>query len=211
MVLRIVENPIKVINLYGIVKSERDKSEDETIISTKFLKTELEDVSTDEDLIINLNSPGGDVFEGITIFNMLKRHKGKVTIYVVEQACSIASVIAMAGDTINMSDNSFMMIHCASTMIVGEPQELREMAETLDKIDDIICNSYYDKVKISKFNIKDMMKEETWLNAEDCKKYGFIDNITTDKKISACADHKKINKYRNAPPTLKSNNSSYYL
>lgn len=211
MVLRIVENPIKVINLYGIVKSERDKSEDETIISTKFLKTELEDVSTDEDLIINLNSPGGDVFEGITIFNMLKRHKGKVTIYVVEQACSIASVIAMAGDTINMSDNSFMMIHCASTMIVGEPQELREMAETLDKIDDIICNSYYDKVKISKFNIKDMMKEETWLNAEDCKKYGFIDNITTDKKISACTDHKKINKYRNAPSTLKSNNSSYYL
>lgn len=186
MVLRIFENPIKVINLYGIVKSERDKSENETIISTKFLKTELENISTDEDIIINLNSPGGDVFEGITIFNMLNRHKGKVTIYVVEEACSIASVIAMAGDVIKMPSNSKMMIHEPSTFAYGGSKELLEVAERLDKVRSRLINCYLSKNNtITEKQLSKMIKEETWMTGEEAKKLGFCDEVLTQSSMSS--------------------------
>ncbi|QRN49963.1 head maturation protease, ClpP-related [Macrococcoides bohemicum] len=199
------------IDIYGEIKPINNKGDDETSVSVYGFNEAIKNLGDVSKIIVSINSIGGDVFEGITIHNILKRHKANITVNIEGYALSIASLIAMAGDTINMSDNSYMMIHCASTMVAGDPKELREMAETLDKIDDIICNSYFDKSKISKFELKNMMKKETWLNAEDCKKYGFIDNITTGKKISACADHKKINKYRNAPSTLISNHSRYYL
>lgn len=180
MVLRIFENPIKVINLYGIVKSERDKSENETIISTKFLKTELENVSTDEDIIINLNSPGGDVFEGITIFNMLNRHKGKVTIYVVEEACSIASVIAMAGDVVKMPSNSKMMIHEPTTFTYGGSKEFLEVADRLDKVRSRLINCYLSKNKtLTEKQLSKMIKEETWMTGEEAKKLGFCDEVVS--------------------------------
>lgn len=139
-----------------------------------------------KDLNIYINSGGGSVFAGIAIYNMLKRHKGKKTVYVDALAGSIASVIAFAGDRVVIPSNSFLMIHKPWAECVGNSEDMRKMAEDLESVETGILNIYEEHLKegISIDAIKGMMAEETWLNGELAAEYFNIE-IGEEKAIAA--------------------------
>lgn len=125
------------------------------------------------DLDIYINSGGGSVFSGMSIYNILSRYKGNKTVYVDGLAGSIASVIAMAGDKIVMPKNSFLMIHKPLCMVGGNANDFRKMADTLDTIEQGIINVYATKLKdgANIDDIKSMVNNETWLTGEQASQY----------------------------------------
>lgn len=129
------------------------------------------------EIAIYINSYGGSVFEGTAIYNQLRRHPAHKTVYVDGFACSIASVIAMAGDTVVMPRNALMMIHNMWTEAAGNAAELRKVADDLDIINAAGKQAYLAKScgKISEEQLTAMMDQESWLTAEQCMQYGFAD------------------------------------
>lgn len=126
------------------------------------------------DISVRINSPGGSVFDGFAIYNLLRSHNGTVTVHVDGLAASAASVIAMAGDEIVMGNASMLMIHDPWTMAVGDSGEMRKTAETLDKIRDSIVDAYAGKASdISRDDIAQMMADETWMTASEAQSMGF--------------------------------------
>jgi len=130
-------------------------------------------------LNVRLNTPGGNVFDGIAIFNALRAHPAKVVVHVDGLAASIGSVIAMAGDEIRIARNAYMMVHNPFGAVAGDAEEMRAMAATLDKVRDTLAQTYADRSgKKSVREIKQMMDAETWLTAKEAKAAGFADTIT---------------------------------
>lgn len=129
----------------------------------------------DNDIVINLNSPGGDAFDGISIYNRLKRHKGKVTIYVDGWACSAASVIAMAADHLIMGLGSMMMIHEAWSFVIGSKTDMRKEADVLEKLEEGMIDIYMTKANISREEIREKLDAETWFSASSAVEIGFAD------------------------------------
>ncbi|WP_407309756.1 head maturation protease, ClpP-related [Desulfosporosinus sp. SB140] len=146
----------------------------------------LGDIST---LNIYINSGGGDVFAGLAIYSMLKRHSAQKNVYIDGLAASIASVIAMAGDTVYMPRNAMLMIHKAWTLAVGNANDLRKLADDMDKIDESILTTYQTKTGLDPETIIDMVNAETWLKAEEAVALGFADEIEESKQIVASISH----------------------
>ncbi|QOK28057.1 Clp protease ClpP [Cytobacillus oceanisediminis] len=134
------------------------------------------------DLIINLNSPGGSAFDGIAIYNRLKAHKGKVTINVDGWACSAASIIAMAADELIMGAGAMMMIHEASTIVWGSKTLMRKEAEMLEKLEDGIIDIYMTRANVEREEIRSMVNEETWFSANEAVEIGFATTTATTVK-----------------------------
>ncbi|AOM42981.1 head maturation protease, ClpP-related [Xenorhabdus hominickii] len=132
-----------------------------------------------QDVIVNINSPGGDVFEGIAIYNLLRNHSGKVTVNVLGLAASAASIIAMAGDEINMGRGAFLMIHNAWTCCCGNKNDLIAVAEALKPFDDSLTDIYSTRTGIDKATIANMMDDETFINHTDALTQGFADGLLT--------------------------------
>ena len=137
---------------------------------------------------LHLNTPGGDVFDGNSIYNELKSHPSKVNVYIDGLAASIGSIIAMSGDTINIAKNGFMMIHNPFTMAMGNAEEIRKTANMLDKVRDSLVQTYIDKTGQSKEQIVDWMDQETWFDSNEALAAGFATNIVEDKEIEDVAD-----------------------
>lgn len=131
----------------------------------------------DEDIIVEINSPGGSVFDASEIYTALKSHKGNVEVQIVGLAASAASVIAMAGDNVLMSPTAQMMIHNASTISAGDHRDMKHTADFLKGIDRTIANAYAKKSGLSNEKLLDMMSKETWLSADQAKEHGFIDAV----------------------------------
>lgn len=126
------------------------------------------------DVSVRINSPGGSVFDGFAIYNLLRAHNGQVTVYVDGLAASAASVIAMAGDDVVMGSASMMMIHDPWTIAIGDSEEFLKTAETLEKIKDSIIVAYASKAKdIDAEAISAMMRDETWMTAAEAVQMGF--------------------------------------
>lgn len=138
------------------------------------------------DLDIYINSGGGSVFSGMSIYNILSRYKGNKTVYVDGLAGSIASVIAMAGDKIVMPKNSFLMIHKPLCMVGGNANDFRKMADTLDTIEQGIINVYATKLKdgANIDDIKSMVNNETWLTGEQVQQYFNIEVSEANNAIA---------------------------
>ena len=135
-----------------------------------------------------INSYGGSVFEGTAIYNQLRRHPAHKTVHVDGFACSIASVIAMAGDEIIMPRNTLMMIHNMWMVAAGNAADLRKAADDLDTINAAGRAAYLDKAgdKLSEEKLAEMMDAETWLTAEECVELGLADQIAErDADMSA--------------------------
>ena len=144
------------------------------------------------DLTIVINSPGGDVFAGVAIYNALKnRDGGKTTVRVDGVAASIASVIAMAGDTIKMSLGSTMMIHKPWSMAVGDATELAKTIELLDKLEGSIVDIYADRTGLDKDEIVKLLAAETWLTSEEAVALGFADEAP-EKRASLSDTMKNV-------------------
>lgn len=169
--------------------------------SAQSFKKELDDLGDIDVLNIYINSPGGDVFEGNTIMNMLKRKKCVKNVYIDGLAASIASVIAMAGDKIIMPENSMMMIHNAWAHTAGNSSELRKLADDLDKVNASIRQVYLDKAgdKLDEETIITLMDNETWLTAQECYDYGLCDQVGENKSITDKFDLNLLNRYKNIP------------
>lgn len=141
---------------------------------------------------LDINSPGGDVFEALTIFNYLKRHSAKVTVTVGGVAASAASLIAMAGDAIIMPNNTMMMIHNPWTWAAGNADELREQADMLDKIGGALFNTYQSRTGMEAEALQAMLATDTWLTADECLANGFCDQVVDPITASAVFDVSKF-------------------
>ncbi|MEG7877487.1 Clp protease ClpP [Bacillus cereus group sp. Sample62] len=172
--------------------------------SAKSFKQELDNMGDINTLNVYINSPGGDVFEGVAIYNMLKRHKAHVNVHVDGLAASIASVIAMAADTIHMPSNAMMMIHNAWLYTAGNSNDLREAADMLDKVNTSIRQSYMQKAGdgISEEDLTKLMDDETWLTAQECLDYGLCDVVESATEIAASVNKDMFNRYKNTPEDL---------
>lgn len=174
-------------------------------VSSITFKNELDELGDDVEVInLYINSPGGSVFEGITIHNMLKRHKAKVITHVDGVAASIASVIAMAGDVIKMPKNSMLMIHNAWTFAWGNAKELRKTADDLDRISNSSMQSYLQKAsdKITAEKLQELLDAETWLSADEAYEYGLCDEVLEENNMVASISHELFSRYKNVPEQL---------
>ncbi|HUU89250.1 MAG TPA: head maturation protease, ClpP-related [Candidatus Glassbacteria bacterium] len=150
-------------------------------ISSQDIKEKLQD-TTINTIFLDINSPGGSVFEGMAIFNALKAHPATKHTKITGVCASIASIVAMAGDTIEMTENSMMLIHSPSVTVNGNSDVLRREADVLDKMQKSIVSIYRskltDKSDESIEQLGKLMNEQTWISPEEAKKMGFCDIIT---------------------------------
>ncbi|MFT9848510.1 head maturation protease, ClpP-related [Aneurinibacillus sp. REN35] len=188
--------------IYGDIVSYQWDDSDTTAQSFKDDLKALGDIKT---LNVYINSPGGSVFQGQAIHTILKRHNAHVNVHVDGVAASIASVIAMAGDTVYMPKNAMMMIHNPWTFAMGNAQELRKQADALDKIGESIIEAYLSKTgdRMSREQLAEIMDAETWLSAQECFDYGLCDEIVEAQEIVASANTELLSRFKNVPETLK--------
>ena len=143
---------------------------------------------------LRINCIGGDVFDGMAMYNIIKKREAKTTAYIEGIAASMGSVIALAADEVVMAENSLFMIHNAWGGAMGEAEDMRKTASVLEKISGEIANIYKRKTALSLDRITDMMDEETWLNAQEAYELGFIDSISDSIKVAAKYD---VSKFKN--------------
>ena len=181
--------------IYGEVKGDGFNWWTEEVIksetSANHFKEELAKYPNITEIRIFINSCGGSVFEGTAIYNQLRRHTARKVVTVDGFACSIASVIAMAGDEVIMPRNALMMVHNMAMGIYGNPAELRKAADDLDVINASGRNAYLAKAgdKLEESKLRDMMDKETWLTAEQCIELGLADRYAdADADMSNAAE-----------------------
>ena len=141
-----------------------------------------------DSITLRINSPGGEVFDGIAIFNILKSSPAHLTVVVDGVAASMASAIAMAGDRVLMPENTHMMIHDPRGLVMGTATDMRDLAEVLDKVATSLISAYTDKTKLSTARITEMMKAETWMTAHEARGFGFADEVVAPVRIAARVD-----------------------
>lgn len=179
------ENKHIDIKIYGnIGRSWWDEEEkiENNVRNVNDLEQLLNENKNSNTIDIFINSTGGSVFEGVAIYNILKRHKAYKRVFIDGFACSIASVIAMVGNQVIMPKSSLMMIHNAWTIVVGNAKEFRKTADDLDVINELIINAYKTKVNISDKKLRDLLDEESYLSADECFKYGLCTKIAEDEE-----------------------------
>lgn len=164
--------------LYGPIRKNAYwwEDEDSDFISSKKVRSALKDVKN-KTLKVHLNSGGGDVFESIAISNILKNYEGDVEIYIDALAASGASIIAASGSKVYMYNNSMQMIHKAWTVFAGNADDFKKQAEDLEKIDSSVKASYMDRFVGEEKELSELLKDETWLTAEECLAFGLCDEI----------------------------------
>lgn len=180
--------------LYGDVEGDSvdwwgDTSESDT--SADHFRDELAKYPNVTEIVLYINSYGGDVYEGTAIYNQLRRHPAHKTVYIDGFACSIASVIAMAGDEVIMPKNTLMMLHNMWCVAVGYPAQLRKAADDLDVIIAAGRQAYLAKAgdKLTEDKLIELMDAETWLTAEQCIELGLCDRYADeDADMSYAAD-----------------------
>lgn len=166
------ENGDSVLRIKGTI-AEESWIEDE--ITPKQFKSEL--MSQSGNIIVWLNSPGGDVIAAARIYNMLMEHQGNVTVKIDGIAASAASVVAMSGTKVLMSPVSTMMIHNPMASAFGDTEEMQRAISMLEEIKESIINAYALKTGLSRTKLSHMMDEETWFNAQKAVELGFADGI----------------------------------
>lgn len=148
----------------------------------------IADLRTHSDVsVINLSvhSPGGNVLDGLAMYNALSQHPAKVYGQVEGIAASAASFVLMAADTISMPEDAFIMIHNAHGGVMGDADDMREMADVVEKLQNSIINIYHKRTGADVGVLAEMMKAETWMNAADALEIGFIDTISESIDVAA--------------------------
>lgn len=151
-------------------------------------------------IVVRMNSPGGSVFDGIAIYNLLTQNKARVEVYVDGIVASAASVIAMAGRPIHMAENATMMIHDPWHMAIGNARELRALADSLDKVADAMALTYSRRSGNELNVVRAWMEQETWFSAEEAKAAGFADTLEESRRMAASFDPLAWRKRFRHPP-----------
>ena len=148
---------------------------------------------------IRLNSEGGNVSDGLACYNLMRSYTGKKTVIIDGMALSIASLIACGGDTVEMAENAWFMIHNPHNQAMGDGDDLRDMAGLLDGMRDQLASVYSAKSKKSKDEILKLMDAETWMNGPQAKEAGFVDEVTALLEVAAEFDASRFSR----PPAIK--------
>lgn len=162
----------RTLYLDGAIAEESWLDDD---VTPALFKAELENGGGD--VTVWINSPGGDCFAAAQIYNMLKDYKGKVTVKIDGIAASAASVIAMAGDVVQMSPVGMLMIHNPSTVSWGDHKEMQKAIDKLNECKESIINAYELKTGLPRNRLSKLMDEETWMNSNKALELGFADEI----------------------------------
>ena len=176
--------------MYDEIGSYEDWGE----ISAKMVDRELKALpDTVNQIDVRINSPGGDVFEGFTIYNRLKQHKASITVYVDGLAASIASIIAMAGDKIVMGEGALMMVHRPWTSTRGDVSDLENTIDRLLDIEEQLVKVYQKKTGLDRSEIKSMLAIETWMDSAQALEKGFVTELfESEEQIAASAIDKSV-------------------
>lgn len=172
--------------IFGEISSWGQWYEDDPDRSAYNIVNELKKASS-KNINVHINSMGGDVGEGLAIYNTLKNSGKNIATYCDGFACSAASVVFMAGSERVMSRETLLMIHNAWTVSVGNADGLRKDADDLDKINETMSNTYLEGTNISKEDLKALMDNETWITADEAVQYGFATKIIGDDDAKASA------------------------
>lgn len=174
--------------------------------SAKDVINAIKDLGNIDQLNIYINSPGGSVSEGMAIKAFLARQTFKKDVYIDSLCASIATAIAFGiNATVHMESTALVMIHNSWTLAIGNTKELRKCADDLEKYDATIRATYLEKTAgtLTEDEIKEMMEAETWLNAQECLDYGFIDEIVSNStQAAACLPEAYFNLYKNIPESV---------
>ena len=184
--------------LYGEIGEYWDDLDAESVVR------QLEYLNKDE-LAVRIHSGGGLILEGLAIYNALKRSAANITVYIDGLAASMASVVAMVGDKVIMPSNAWLMIHKPWNYVGGNADEMRKMADNLDGFEDSLVLIYKAKCNLSEDEIKDMLRNETWISAKDALEMGFIDEISDAIEAAASID---LNQFSNVPDDMRKSLSS---
>lgn len=170
----------RILRLEGPIDEESFWGDE---ITPQMFRDELE--SGEGDVTVWINSPGGNVFAAAEIYTMLKDYKGSITVKIDAIAASAASVVAMAGDTVQMSPVAMLMIHDPSTVAMGNTKDMEKAIEVLNEVKESIINAYAAKSGLTHARIANLMSNETWMNAKKAVELGFADEILFAKKEDA--------------------------
>lgn len=146
-------------------------------VTSKRIAGALRAIGAENDVVVNINSPGGDLFEGMAIYNMLREHKGAVTVKVLGIAASAASIIAMAGDEIQIARAGFFMIHNSWVVVVGNRNDLREAADWIEPFDLAMADIYMARTGLEQDQVTNKMNAETWINGTAAVAEGWADDL----------------------------------
>ena len=169
----------RVLRLEGPIDSDSFWGDE---ITPQDFRDEL--YAEDGDLTLWINSPGGNVFAAAEIYTMIRDYPHNVTVRIASIAASAASVIAMAGNTVQMSPTALLMIHDPSTIAFGNAKDMEKAIATLNEVKESIINAYAAKTGLSRNRISKLMSDETWINAKKAVELGFADEILFDEKKS---------------------------
>lgn len=172
-------------------------------ISARQFATDLKALGDVGQIDLRIHSPGGDVFEGMAIYNFLRNHPANVDVYIDGLAASMGSVIAMAGNTIYIPENAMMMVHKPWGMQGGDADAMRRYAELLDKVESSLVMAYVAKTGKSEDEIKDLLKEETWMTGREAVEAGFADQLTEPLAAAAQLNSQRMKEFDNMPEALK--------
>ncbi len=179
----------------------QDYWNDGSMISAKKFSEELNklDASVTE-IDVRINSPGGDVFDGIAIYNRLVQHKAHITVYIDGLAASIASIIALAGDEIIIGEGALFMVHLPWTMAMGNRMDLDNTVNRLLDVEEQLIGIYKKKSGLDRAEIKAMLEAETWMGADEAMSNGFVDKKMQESvaiAASAIESHWIVKKPKN--------------
>ena len=170
--------------------------------SQEFVRA-LDDLGDVDQITLRINSPGGDVFEGVAIYNALLRHPAKIHVEVDALCASIATVIAMAGDSIAIAETGMWMVHNPMALCAGDAKALRAMADLLDKVRDSAMIPAYARTGKTSDQIRSLLKAETWLSSKEAVSGGWADRLSINPSKSAQAHAKfDLTNFRYAPAAL---------
>ena len=158
-------------------------------VTVKRIDAALRSIGSNRDVTVNINSPGGDVFEGIAIYNRLREHQGAVNVKVLGVAASAASIIAMAGDNIQVGASSFIMIHNAWVLAVGNRHDMREIADFLEPFDRALADVYVARTGQELASVQASMDAETWFNGNQAVELGYADALLPADEIQEANDN----------------------
>jgi ATP-dependent Clp protease protease subunit len=172
-------------------------------VSAKPLVEELARNKDVDTINVRINSPGGNVFEGLAIANALASHPATVNVSIESVAASIASIIALAGDHVTMAENALFMIHEAEGCVCGRADDVRKFADLIEKTSGVLALTYVNRTGKAEAEVLEMMAAETWFTAAEALEHKFIDEVTEQARLAACVDPRIAATFKRAPESLK--------
>lgn len=175
-------------------------------IDAKMFADALKEIGDVDSIVLGINSPGGNAFDGIAMFNQLVAHPANVTARIDGVAASAASLVAMAGDKIIMAANSTIMIHPPMTVAIGDAKEFRSVAERLEGITDQYIDTYANRRNLDRSEVAEKIWAETWMRGQEAVDAGFADEVIETPAIAASIAQ---GRYRHTPAALLSTGKVY--